>query len=484
MVVGISKITDVIDNIASLTSGDKTIPGVLLDLDTNLLRVCYATNQKAFIKELEVVTEETDVIGKVAVDFTQLQRAIQNCQPSGIIRVSDVQFIYKSNPNIITISVDQCSEVDDGNGNITSMKMATKSMDILWNEPTESKKTEILTRMRYDDIFQADMTDEYDTKELVDILNRTSVEKGKQIYVSTKMQHVFVSNAGHVTAVPVSKFPIDDQERDEIIQDVKNQNGEATTQEMIDKAIGEKINRVSYSICMSQAIAKSVSGILNKIDSDKVYIHMRDKYCNVFVDNDQEKLGIWFESAQSTKSHTSAMDKYSSAEYNTYQMEFIREFLENNIKSALNATKSEKVEIKVQEGEDGYELIIEAKSSASSIADTYRVKLVNLIDPTNDITTKTFTVSLKVMLDMIAQLKTDHIAFDLGLIGESTMYVRMAELDTTVYFENYRNAREAFKKDCESKGIEFTDTTPTPVDVVLGCRTGALLTKQYTILGK
>ena len=132
MKVSIEKITSAIGKISDLTSGDKSIPGVMLDLSENLLKVCYTDGHKSLIEKLEVATEDGDNLGQIVVDFVQLSRAISNCQPSGSIKVSDVKFEYKTEKRILTISVDQMFENRDAEGNIIEeKKMGNKKMDLL-----------------------------------------------------------------------------------------------------------------------------------------------------------------------------------------------------------------------------------------------------------------------------------------------------------------------------------------------------------------
>ena len=183
MRVDINKITSTINKISDMTSGDKIIPGVMLNISENKLDVCYADNNKSFIETLDVETNETDMIGaSVVVDFSQIHRAINNCQPSGIIKVSDVYFKY--NEKTITISAEQSFELKDSEGNTTeNKKMGKKSMDITWVKPDSSMKTAVLSRMNYASIFESDgVPDEFDKDELINALSKTSVEKGRQLY--------------------------------------------------------------------------------------------------------------------------------------------------------------------------------------------------------------------------------------------------------------------------------------------------------------
>ena len=159
MRVSVSKITSAINKINDITSGDKQIPGVMLDLSENLLKICYSDGHKSFIEHIDVETEETDRIGAVVVDFTQIKRAIDNCQPSGIIKIDENVFEYKE--KVITISADQTFNAYDNEGNeIGSQKMGKKSMDLAWVEPGSDMKSSILLRLKYDDFFESDWLDD------------------------------------------------------------------------------------------------------------------------------------------------------------------------------------------------------------------------------------------------------------------------------------------------------------------------------------
>ena len=138
MIINLKKITNAMNKISALTSGDKSIPGVLLDLNDNLLNVCYTDGHKALIEKLEVEVEEGDRQGKVVVPYEMFNGAIQACQPSGIIRVEDVKLTSKDN-GILTVSVDQMYNRVDNEGNVIGVeKNGTKEIDIQYLEPDEN----------------------------------------------------------------------------------------------------------------------------------------------------------------------------------------------------------------------------------------------------------------------------------------------------------------------------------------------------------
>ena len=494
MRVSVAKMTNVINKISDLTSGDKQVPGILLDLSDGLLKVSYTDGHKAFTEHIDVTTEESDRLGDLVVEFEQLKRAITNCQPSGIIKVEDINFEYKE--KVITVSADQCFEECDAEGNVVGLKkLANKKMDLAWKTPDADMKASILKRMDYASIFDSDVTDEYDKKELIDALLRTSVEKGKQIYISSKTQTVFVSNQAHVTSVPLSNLAEMSQEDKDILRADMTEQG-TYADEAFEKAVNDRQNRVHFSVILPQNISKAVAGILGKTNADKVYLFTRDRFCNIFIDTEDEHVGIWFEMATASKAHLGALERYNSLGYNTYHLTFIRDFLVDSIKSAVNSTKSEKTQFSFELDEGKVAMVIAAGSASASIADTYKVIADEVVDAgatvdantrevTYTITNKKLNVSLSVISAMLEQLKTTFISLDLECSADGSTCIRLAEVDDVKRHELYSKMRKETEELCAQQGIEFLpNATPTPASLKHKYRLESLLVKQFTMLAK
>lgn len=484
MIVKVSSITNVINKISDMTSGDKTIPGVLLDLSEDKLTVCYSDGHKSLTEELTVTSEEGDHAGKVVVSYEALSRAIGNCQPSGKICVDEIVFTYKEN-NILNVSADQKFKLVDNDGNEVGLrKLASKTMDLVWTEPGSDLKSSILIRMNYSDIFNAENgEDVYNRKELIDALSKTSTEKGRLIYISAKTQNIFVANQAHVTSVPVSGYELSEDDKNEIAGE-SLVDGEFS-QDMFNEIVKKAQNRIHSSIVLEQNKIKSLIGVLNKISADNVQVHTKDKFCNIYVDTDEEKVGIWFEMAVGSKANTGLLERYNSLKFTSYQINFIKDFIDDNIKSALANTKNDKISIKFIEEEDGVKLVIACGSASASIADTYKVVCDNIVDPTGDILSKTFNISLKVVSDMLAQIKTDIVAFDFDTGIDGSTSLRVSEVDLEKAGKAYNRVREATAQLCATQGITFEpDKTPTPVELKLSSKIEGLNTKQYAMLAR
>lgn len=492
MRLDIAKITNVLNKIADLTSGDKNIPGVLLDISENSLKLCYTDGHKAFVEKFDVETEEGDRLGQMVVDFDQIKRAILNCQPSGKIKTKEV--VISFDEKTITISADQYYEQMNGEDK-SDVVISKKQMKVAWFTPDANMKVAILLRMDYNSIFETDSYDEYDKAELIEALAKTSPEKGKIIYLSAKTQTMFVNNQAHATAVPLSKTDeLTEDDKVVLFAEVQEANPGLEGEELNAKyteALENKVKRVNYSVVLSQAHAKALIGILSKVGTNKVQIFTRDKCANIFVDTDEETVGIWLEMPQASKAHTAALDRYNSLGYKTYQMMFMTDFIVDAIKSAITSSKSKGVSDKVKAvfttDSEGYRVMeFRAGSGAASIDDKYSVRIKDVVDPTNSLDGKEFTMSLSVMLAIVNQLKTDYTTMDFEIAGDGSVYIRLAELNESEYGKAYLQAREETARLCQQSGVEFNaDTTPTPVEIKLGLRTGDILgTRQYTILGK
>jgi hypothetical protein len=265
----------------------------------------------------------------------------------------------------------------------------------------------------------------------------------------------------------------------------------------VNEAVKKAESRIHSSVSMTQGIAKSIIGILSKTSADTVYLFTRDKYCNIYINNvdeankeNSEVVGIWFEMATVSRAHTSAVERYTSLKYRSYHTLFIREFLADNIKSALSATKNEKIVMKFikKEDEEFPVLSIAAGSDSASISDNYAIEPSSIVDEANNITEKQFNVSLKVFSDMLSQLKTEYVAYDFDVAEDGSTSIRLSEVDTALLVQGYKDAREYTKQLCEQQNIPFVadgeNATPTPAQIRYDLRDRTLLTKQFTMLVK
>lgn len=494
MIVNIKKITSAVQKIVDLTNGDNNVPGVMFRLSkldeatlesNGTLAVCYSDGHKSLVEYLSVMVDDNDHIGDIVVDFKPLADAISKCQPTGSIKSKDVVFKYLSE-NRLQISVTQNYEICDEDGNVVSNKtLSNKEFTLKWKESNADMKAAVLSRMKYDTIFESvAMPDTFDKSELMDVLNRTATEKGKNIYFSSKTQSAFVVNQAHLTIIPISGYEMPDEAEIQEIRDSLTATG-TYSEDTLKAEIKKRMNRVNHSTIVRQEVAKALVSILGKCSGNTVQVSRSDtKFCNIVVEDEDEKVGIWFEMTGANKVHTSAVEQYESRAFSTYQMTFLRDFIMDGINSAIDSNKGDKTKIKFT----ATKLDNPATDTDLTIVtntNEFNVNLESLTDTLGNIKEQEFVVNLKLLKDIITQLKTDRIAFDFDVAPDGAKSLRVSEIDFNEMMESYKKNREKTKELCDQQGIAFDpSSTPTPVELKTASRRDYLMARQYTMLAR
>lgn len=91
----------------------------------------------------------------------------------------------------------------------------------------------------------------------------------------------------------------------------------------------------------------------------------------------------------------------------------------------------------------------------------------------DDITTQEFPISLKVMSDILSQLDTELVAFDVSVREDGTRNLRLAEISTDTLVEETENL-------CREKGL--TDGTQLSDDDKRSIRDKIIVTEQFTTM--
>lgn len=494
MIVDLKEITSAVQKIVDLTNGDNNVPGVLLKLrkldeatleHNGSLAVCYSDGHKSLIEYIGVTVEDSDVLDDIVVDFKPLADAISKSQPTGAIKSKDVNFKYLPD-NRVMISVTQNYEIHDDSGNVVSSKtLSNKEFTLKWKESNADMKTNLLSRMKYDTIFESSgMPDTFDKAELIDILNRTATEKGKSIYFSSKTQSAFVVNQAHLTIIPISGYDTLDESE---VQEIRASLTAAGTysEEALKAEIAKRTNRVNHSIIMRQEVAKALVSILGKCNGDTVNISRSDtKFCNIVIEGEDEKVGIWFEMNGANKVHTSAVEQYESKGFQTYQMTFLRDFIVDGINSAIDSNKGDKTKIKFSATklEDP---ATDTDLTIVTLTNEFKVNLESYTDTLGNLKDQEFVINLKILKDIIAQLKTERIAIDFDVAPDGTKALRVSEVDFDEMMASYSRNRAKTKELCEQQGMAFDpSSTPTPNELKTGSRREYLIARQYTMLAR
>lgn len=473
MKIDISAITGVVNKINEVVSGERVVPGIILNICDNELSVYCTVSKKSFVERVECETEEGDVKGKVFITYEQFERAISNCQPSGAIVVREISINFVSSNMLKVSAVQELLVESDGVSEYRSM--AKKEMDINYMlvDGSKDQRVVLLNRTNYEAMFESETApDTWDRTELMNMFNSMSFEKGKVVYMSPKTQKAFVVNTAFTCAVPISS---NEEAIDAVFgampTPVANDDNSGNVEDVSDTS-----RRLTYQIIITAANAKCIASVLSKMKDDTVKMFKKSDF--LFVYNENETVAISFDTAKGSSVHTNNFNTFSSLPYSKYQITFVREFLADSIKSALNSSKSEKIELTFKKSEtniSGYCMVINSSNSGSNINDTYSVELDSVVDTNGTLEGDKITMSLKIFSDMLSQLKSTMVAFDIAEIQSGQMCLRLAELNDDKVYREWKIARH---------NLGIGEDEPTPVEVKIGYRDKTLDTCQYCMISR
>lgn len=394
MIIEIKKITNALAKVSAFASGEKNVPGVLLDIKDNEVHVCYSDGRKSVIEKIEAITGEEDRRGQIVLNYQRLVGIINSCQPTGKIVTDSIELLFADEKTLKIRAEKKIAETDGDSSEVEYRTCSIFEQSISWVEAGADMKVAILSRMNYDSIFEGEEVDEWEIGELRKKLDKASTEKGKVVYMSPKYGSAFVSNTAYFIDLPIEGY----------------------TNPMI----------------FTTAMAKSISDILGKIsETDKVNVHVVDKrYCCIHTG--ENTVGIWVEMAAANSVHLSTLGRYRAKGYKSFQLTFIKDILKNVVDSALSTNGADKTVLKFADSkiEDGAkELRIASNNSGASISNTYSVVCVECSDQEDKIDSLELPISLKVLSEMIGKCDNDYVAFDIDLDDTESKIIRLSDID-------------------------------------------------------
>lgn len=440
MVVNLQSLTNSLGKLTDLVADDKQVIGVLFMTDKNQLKLCFHNAKKALVDNVEVLSsEDGDFNGVFMVDYTELKTAIDNFQPSGNIKADAIKFEYDN--KAVTLSVDTYGEFEDGDGDLERRYYSTKTralaMTVVTSETTDIKAKML---MRCDYNYLANPTDEvpdiWDVKELTAMLNNVQAEKNRTIYVAPSTRTAFVSNTLALIETPF-----------------KNES-------------------IKRPLSLSSSTAKSLIGVLGKMeDNGQVNIVTKDnRYCYVF---DGCGTGIWFELSASNQIHISTMSEYHSKEFTKYQMVFMREFLNDSLKTAITVANMDKSILSFVKNKNG-ELCMKIQNQVGSNGkDNFEVIIDDCYAKDNDILEQHFIVNPKLIQSVVNSIKSQHCYMDIDVSENGVKALRIAEVDYDNLIEENLSARQS---------LGLAEGEPLPADVKASYRSKTLGTRAYMML--
>ena len=438
MIFDAKELTNAVSNISTLISGEdsKSIPGVLLDIGEGV-RIRFSNNRKTFDRPLKnFVREDIDIDGRFALEYEPLVRAIANCQPIGRIQVNEIKLTQLE--KTFEVSAEQKLVIgEDELGNEVTKLASVKKMTIPYRLAGNDMKSAVLVRANYEGIFDTDGADLWDIDEFKRIVDKLAPEKQRAVYLVSNWRIGFVCNQAHVTVVPVE-------------HDFQN------------------------NVIVMESSIKPVVNILTKVRSEvgvnQVYVkNIDDKFLAFFTED--MSCGIMIEAVKASRILVQNLQNYQDLTYDTYQLSFYNDVLKDNIRTAMTSSTGDDVTLKFEQSEDG-ELELLIKVGGSSMTNEPRIGVVGAV-LADDITTQEFPISLKVMSDILSQLDTELVAFDVSVREDGTRNLRLAEISTDTLVEETENL-------CREKGL--TDGTQLSDDDKRSIRDKIIVTEQFTTM--
>ncbi len=491
MRIDIKKLTEVMARVSAMTIGDKNIPMIMLDTtetkETQKAKICFYDGHKAYTETFDVVTDETDLVfKKMVVTLDSMQGIVNKCQSTGDIKIDEI--VLSVDDSFIHITAEQYMIMQDAEGNeIGTRHLGLKEMEIGWFEVEKDIKTKLVDRMDYSGIFDDTIiADEYVAADLSSALKKTSTESSKTTYIGKQTQSIFVYTSIYAVLIPIDGYEVTLEDKDAIRGELLT-NG-TYTDEAFEKAIAEKANRVHFSAKIAGNMCKTLTTIIDKSGAEKVNIFNKDgNYCCVNIDTDNDnRIGVWFEMPQGAKTDLGGVERFNALAYETYQLDIITSLFASTIRSAkLDLSGNyDNIILKVNKLEDAtYEL--EIKPSAANKGNKYKMTLDRVVDTSQNISEREYTISLKVFEEMLSHIDTPIVTMDFQVQPDGGTCVRLGELDVNKMSKEYGLMRSETETLCTQNGEQFNaDTTPTADSVRIAHRRATLGTQQFTTIAK
>lgn len=433
MIVNLKELSNVVSQISDLVAGDKTIPGILFNIRDNDIEVCYSDAYKIFSETVPAEITEDDVKGKIVFNYQALTRIIEACKPTGKIITNTVEFTFCDNKvvkieaekkiPIITVDPDTGDEISaeklvsvteqsvswaPADGGVRVAVLGRENYELMNHYPedevAERFPDESKPRPKTNEEWEME-NDSWDIAELRNILAKLSIESGKIVYVAPSTQKAFVQNTSCVICIPVK-------------------------------------SEIKHKIIQSTSMAKAMSTVLGKINTEDgtIHTHMIDNDRVVYSTEDNS-VAISIKNLKQDNSNILQLNNCLSKDYSQYMLNFNREVLQSCLYGAKTAGASEKAvitfepftETVVVNGEEveisKVKLVMSAKNTNSSTDNKYDVIADYVLDASESIGSLKLNVTLDILHQAVSRAETDYVAFDIHVDPNNTKMVRIAEID-------------------------------------------------------
>lgn len=365
------------------TGNQSGLSSILFHIENNALSIRFSDGKSGSAVNIEVETDESDPTEDVVVNFKQLSDALKLCM-SGNLKTEDCELKFSGEKHTIQLSCVKYFECQDGDDTILS-PISKFEQEIGWAEPSSSMKYALLTRMNYDEMFKC-QGDNWDTNTIKNILTKLAIEKTKPVSISAKQNIAFVNTFSFASIIPLED--------------------------------------VSTSLVFTYKSAKALIAVLSKIDKEEINI-TKTEDGNFIIVSDGDKVGFTFEIGQVSKMDVNTVSAYADKQYNSYQLKFIREAVDNAINAVMTTDKSDKHTLQFKENEDG-EVVMLIKSKSNE----YQVTTSGLIANKEEVLALTVPISIKIIKDMLSLCEEAYITMYMCQ-DENNITLRIGDLDVS-----------------------------------------------------
>lgn len=430
MIFNLKDLANALAKVSIIASNSKQVLNVLFDIRDSEVYVKYSDGNNHFMEKLEATIEDTDVKQVIAFNLTRLNSIIDSCKPTGSIITKEVNFIFNDTNNC-RIRAEKKILIDDGSENGFEKIVSVIDQSITWQVADNSVRLAVLSRCNYSELIHSDEpadieagaisvadwevnSDKWDRLELINLLSKLSIEKGKIVYIAPKSRLGFVQNTSSVICIPFKK-------------ELYTKNPDTGEKEEIPD------NKVVHKIVLSSTLAKSVSDILSKIADDDIYVHMLNDGNTVVYSTADNSVTFAFKNNKQDNSNVNYMNNSVSKDYSKHIMYFNTEVLASCLNGAIKSSESDKVSVVFQKkpdinnGEEVFTMVIEAKNTNKSIDNVYDIIPDKVLDEEATLEVK-LNVTLAMLYQAVNNITTPFTAFDIAIDSNGQKTLRIAEI--------------------------------------------------------
>lgn len=415
MVVNNKELLDAVASISDFVSDAKVPVYIMLDATRDgIMRICHSLQKQVVVSNIECTYYEDDFRGKACVNLSMFNDILSNMKSVGSIIIDSIDMNFKGNELTLVAEPKVCFNDVSGDDDIaTSRVVGVKSMTIVCQDPDSNRAMSALSRADYDAIFDA--SGEYDrcnAAEFSKVLSMMDQEKSKTVYFSANNKIAFVNYTAYACTAVIGRD-------------------------------SESSFRTPF--VLSSTIAKSIASYLNRIGDNEVLVRSlgAEKF---YIWTEDGRKGMWVNMEGSMKIHLECFDNYMKADYSVLNALFTREVLVDIVKSALASSGAEKTDFVFgKDNSDNNALIIRCGKNASQTVNEF-VTVCDVYSADTEIMgdNPKFSVSLKVIMDMLSNLTTQvvEIAVALDSSNSNSYRVRISDIDMAQYMNEIMSLEE------------------------------------------